>query len=108
MKPHNHKAFHTIATTHKHPAFSGTNYASKISVKQPNAIVMRGGSIASAASGDAESGDTSLRKIMNTFASIWGAFGVVMILGKSIKRIVPIALEPFNGVSNPLSTFQLG
>lgn len=108
LKPHNHKALDTIATTHKLPAFSGTKYASAISVQQPNAIVMRGGSIASAASGDAGSGDTSLRKIVNTFATIWGSFGVVMILGKSMKRIVPIALEPFNGVSSPLSTFQLG
>lgn len=39
--------------------------------------------------------------------SFWAAGGVVMILAKSIKRIVPIALEPFQGVATPLSTFQL-
>lgn len=45
----------------------------------------------------------------NTIASLWGAGGVVMILAKSIKRIVPIALEPFgSGAVAPLSTFQLG
>lgn len=43
----------------------------------------------------------------NNVASLWAAGGVVMILAKSIKRILPIALEPF-GSGPPLSTFQIG
>lgn len=44
----------------------------------------------------------------NVMASLWGSFGVVYILVKAIKRVVPIALEPFvsKGVV-PLTQFQL-
>mmetsp|Transcript_2852 Transcript_2852/g.4036 ORF Transcript_2852/g.4036 Transcript_2852/m.4036 type:complete len:325 (-) Transcript_2852:79-1053(-) len=43
----------------------------------------------------------------NAAASLWGAGGVIMILAKSIKRILPIALEPFSSSSSvPLSPFQ--
>jgi hypothetical protein len=44
----------------------------------------------------------------NVLASMWGSFGVVYILVKAIKRVVPIALEPFvsKGVI-PLTQFQL-
>jgi len=46
--------------------------------------------------------------IMNKVGSFWGTFGVVYILAKAIKRVLPIALEPFNGVgAQPLSRFQL-
>jgi len=82
-----------------------------LSVVPGNAIIMRGGSKFSAASVRSGGGDESMsaaRKIANTAASLWAAGGVVMILGKSIKRILPIALEPFDGISKPLSTFQLG
>jgi hypothetical protein len=49
------------------------------------------------------------RSIGDTLASLWAAGGVVMILAKSIKRILPIALEPFGkAVPVPLSNFQLG
>jgi hypothetical protein len=41
-------------------------------------------------------------------ASMWGSFGVVYILAKAIKRVVPIALEPFfSGDVVPLTRFQL-
>jgi len=40
-------------------------------------------------------------------ASMWGSFGVVYILAKAIKRVVPIALEPFfSGGAVPLTRFQ--
>lgn len=49
------------------------------------------------------------RNVGDTVASLWAAGGVVMILAKSIKRILPIALEPFGpSVPTPLSQFQLG
>jgi len=48
-------------------------------------------------------------KIINILASLWGAGGVIMILRKSIVRILPIAMEPFGSSAPfPLSTFQLG
>lgn len=69
-------------------------------------IAMRGGSAkASAVSGT--DGDVPSQTLTNKVASLWAASGVVMILGKSIKRILPIAMEPFNGVATPLSNFQL-
>ena len=41
-------------------------------------------------------------------ASMWGSFGVVYILAKAIKRVVPIALEPFfSGDAVSLTRFQL-
>ena len=62
---------------------------------------LRGGSLqASSVNGEASAKSSPV-------ISFWAAGGVVMILAKSIKRIVPIALEPFNGVAAPLSTFQL-
>jgi hypothetical protein len=41
-------------------------------------------------------------------ASIWGAGGVIYILAKAIKRVIPIALEPFQAGAIPLTNFQLG
>lgn len=41
-------------------------------------------------------------------ASMWGSFGVVYILAKAIKRVVPIALEPFfSGDAVSLTRFHL-
>lgn len=42
-------------------------------------------------------------------SSFWGAFGVVYILSKAVKRVIPIALEPFSSGAGavPLTTFQL-
>lgn len=42
------------------------------------------------------------------FGSVWGAGGVLYILAKAIKRVMPIALEPFKDGSVPLSQFELG
>jgi hypothetical protein len=41
-------------------------------------------------------------------ASLWGTTGVLYILAKAIKRVLPIALEPFQGVAPALSQFELG
>ena len=41
-------------------------------------------------------------------ASMWGAGGVIYILAKAIKRVIPIAIEPFQAGSLPLNNFQLG
>jgi len=45
------------------------------------------------------------------FGSVWGVGGVLYILAKAVKRVLPIALEPFQGAAGgaiPLSQFQLG
>lgn len=67
---------------------------------------VRGG--ASAAEVSNFEGQSSSSGLGNKVASLWGAAGVVMILAKSIKRVLPIALEPFAEGSVPLSQFQLG
>jgi hypothetical protein len=41
-------------------------------------------------------------------ASIWGAGGVIYVLAKAIKRVIPIAIEPFRAGSVPLTKFELG
>ena len=41
-------------------------------------------------------------------ASMWGAGGVIYILAKAIKRVIPIAMEPFQTGSVPLNNFHLG
>ena len=71
---------------------------------------MRGGSKSLAASTTANGDEFSSAGISigTKVASLWAAGGVVMILGKSIKRILPIALEPFTAGVTPLSPLQLG
>jgi len=49
-----------------------------------------------------------LNKSANLLASLWAAGGFIAILGKSVKRILPLALEPFGTDAAALSTFQLG
>ena len=41
-------------------------------------------------------------------ASFWGPAGVLYILAKAIKRVIPIALEPFQEGAVPLNQWQLG
>ena len=104
MKPHNTKNFVNL---HKDLSLVKPMSIHQSPFNQMNVIDrVRGGSIA-ASSADVES--ESSGGIGNKVASLWAAGGVVMILAKSIKRILPIALEPFaKGAAAPLSTFQLG
>lgn len=41
-------------------------------------------------------------------ASIWGTGGVLYILAKAVKRVLPIAMEPFQKGAVPLSKVELG
>ena len=55
---------------------------------------------------DAVGDGHSFSKIL---ASFWSVSGVMMILLKSVKRIVPIAMEPFQAtMETSLTPFQLG
>lgn len=68
----------------------------------------RGGALKSTKDSNINASSTK-PSLGDTLASLWAAGGVVMILAKSIKRILPIALEPFGkSVPVPLSNFQLG
>jgi len=75
--------------------------------------MIRGGSVGntalSATSDAAPVGEDLNLTAGKVLASLWGASGVVYILAKAIKRVLPIALEPFakgEGVV-PLTQFQL-
>jgi hypothetical protein len=48
---------------------------------------------------------TGLAAVLST---VYGTGGVIYILLKAIKRVLPIALEPFQKSAVPLSQFQLG
>lgn len=85
----------------------------------PNLMVRGGGgdtalSSSTTASSDNNDGATIVAKELNltvgsVLSSLWGSCGVVYILAKAIKRVIPIALEPFGkgeGVV-PLTQFQL-
>ena len=72
-----------------------------------------GGALSSSTTND-ETADGTKAKDLNltigsVLSSLWGSCGVVYILMKAIKRVLPIALEPFGkgeGVV-PLTQFQL-
>jgi hypothetical protein len=82
-----------------------------------HALTIRGGALsASSTAGDAnnKSSQPAVVKdlnltIGNILASLWGSCGVVYILVKAIKRVLPIAVEPFTkkGGAVPLTQFQL-
>lgn len=76
-------------------------------------MVVRGGGALSSSNDSASTSTTAVKDlnltILNVLASLWGSCGVVYILAKAIKRVLPIALEPFGkgeGVV-PLTQFQL-
>jgi hypothetical protein len=74
--------------------------------KLPSKTSSRGGAMKAMSSSDSDS--SSLRKMSTLCSSIWGTTGVVYILVKAIRRVLPIALEPFLETATPLSSFQLG
>lgn len=72
-------------------------------------VAVRGGTALSATGDDAAAGEDLNLTAGKVLASLWGASGVVYILAKAIKRVLPIAMEPLtNGVGVvPLTQFQL-
>lgn len=73
--------------------------------------MVRGGGTALSATGDdaAATGEDLNLNAAKVLASLWGASGVLYILAKAIKRVLPIALEPFTKAEGvvPLSQLQL-
>ncbi|KAL3913081.1 MAG: hypothetical protein SGILL_006631, partial [Bacillariaceae sp.] len=43
---------------------------------------------------DGEAVSCPFTKTMAIFGSLWGSFGVIYILAKAVKRVIPIAMEP--------------
>jgi len=76
----------------------------------PSFLVRGGDTTALAATSDNDDGKYDLNLTAgNAIASLWGTVGVAYILLKAIKRVLPIALDPFFGTigSAPLTQFQL-
>lgn len=65
--------------------------------------ISRGGAVKATAASD----DTPNNKAFRFVTSMWGTTGVVFILAKAVRRVLPIALEPFLETSTPLTQFQL-
>ena len=66
------------------------------------ATALRGGSGTTStqllfAADPSESSKCPVSKSMAIFGTLWGSLGVVYILTKAIKRVLPIALEPLTG-----------
>mgnify|MGYP007080213490 CR=1 FL=1 len=61
-----------------------------------------------AADSNGKDKEVSYKKLSVFLTSLWGSGGVIYILAKAIKRVVPIALEPFKEGAVPLSQVQLG
>ena len=69
---------------------------------EPATTVLRGGSSTTStqllfAADPSESSKCPVSKSMAIFGTLWGSLGVVYILTKAIKRVLPIALEPLTG-----------
>ena len=71
----------------------------------PTSTTLRGGAKSSQ---DASSSKCPVTGIATALTSLWGVGGVVYILAKAIRRVLPIALEPFQGGHASLSKLQLG
>lgn len=76
-------------------------------------MAVRGGGGTALGASTADDGATAGKDLNLTagkvLTSLWGSCGVVYILAKAIKRVVPIALEPFTKAEGvvPLTQVQL-
>jgi len=70
--------------------------------------IRAGGSHEAQTSASNESSKCPMRKLSVLFSSAYGTGGVMYILIKAIRRVLPIALQPFAKGSIPLSQFQFG
>jgi hypothetical protein len=63
---------------------------------------------ASSVSSNEQPSKCPLRKFSVLLASAYGTGGVMYSLIKAIRRVLPVAIEPFTQGAVPLSQFQLG
>lgn len=101
----------------RNPLAKGRNYKDILSTTT-SSLNVRGGGGSSALSASTTDTTSTTPAVTGqdlnlttgkVLASLWGSCGVIYILAKAIKRVLPIALEPFSkgeGVV-PLTQFQL-
>jgi hypothetical protein len=97
-------------------AFNGQNKVDRMSSSHRFCLVPPGGASKSSSkttttttlfvSKDGEAVTCPFTKTMTIFGSLWGSFGVIYILAKAVKRVIPIAMEPFGGGSLTFTPFQ--
>jgi hypothetical protein len=111
MPPHHRTTLSSYSTNN---FYSGENSLRQSPFASNNVLTTRGGALgASTSADDANKSSPAVKDLNlttgNVLASLWGSCGVVYILVKAIKRVLPIALEPFskNGGVVPLTQFQL-
>jgi hypothetical protein len=99
-----------VARANQAPAFLSSKQQTSLNLVNS---ISRGGVTTSttsslkASTSGTSSGECPFTKTMTAFGSIWGSMGVVYILAKAIKRVAPIALEPFAASSTmALSSVQ--
>ena len=91
------------------PSNMGSTTTSTTLRQRPNASKVTEKALRSSGGGDNSNGKIAADKSLATLlASLWGSGGVIYILAKAIKRVVPIAMEPFAEGAVPLSQLQLG
>ena len=71
------------------------------------ALSSRGGAL-NQAQASTETGKCPFTKFTKLASSLYGTGGVLYILSKAIRRVAPIALEPFTEGAIPLTQLQLG
>lgn len=76
-----------------------------LSVSKSILHIARGG--ARPASSSVDTTPCPMRTFTTLVASLYGTGGVMYMLIKAIRRVVPIALEPFGDAAVPMTQFQL-
>lgn len=66
--------------------------------------IHRGGALKAAADSSQSQAKCPVSKPIEIFGSVWGSLGVVYVLVKSIRRVLPIALEPFSSTTTMVLT----
>jgi hypothetical protein len=79
---------------------------SKALTGRNGALMSRGGAL-NQAQGSSEAVKCPFTKFSKLASSIYGTGGVLYILSKAIRRVLPIALEPFSEGATPLTQLQL-
>ena len=92
----------TTKTTTLTTSLTMTRGHSRMMTTTPTSL--RGGALfaTTASNGTEDAIKCPFTKTMALFGSLWGSLGVVYILAKAIKRVLPIALQPFGGESAAL------
>jgi hypothetical protein len=93
------------------PLYKGPVFAKKITLAADTyrnmPLVARGGSLKASEASSGRSGGLA-KPLLQLSSSFYGTFGVIYVLVKAIRRVLPVALEPFSEGATPLSNFQLG